>query len=338
MIPVNNKSISDVCFQDDADPYFCTRFLSISIISVFTGSLCLGKIGLYHYKKVKCLYQLTIFYCALMECVCFVIHWVFFSYDLPENLGYWFRIVQLLVCCYNYANLASRVFNREELYKKKLKWILHILTVYFASLLVWMLTVPKYRFPHRCVEFHHPVYMASDFVLTQIFMISGIYLTTKMNQVNMASDQLMEQKKQLWGVIIAFEFEGFVGIVYDTLLDTVAAGPRGCGGFLYQENAGAVILFVIIKILRLYLSIWVMLYMFNPKSTDYSEPPNYGDTIQDPEPEFFRPRIGSIATGYAPNAFLDNDYREPLINNEENYRNYFKEDTTHVFGERPDVT
>lgn len=53
--------------------------------------------------------------------------------------------------------------------------------------------------PCSIAEFHHPVYMASDFVLTQIFMVCGIYLTHKMNQVNMASDQLLDQKKQLWG-------------------------------------------------------------------------------------------------------------------------------------------
>ena len=163
-----NLSISDVCGKPESDPYFCTRYVTLSLIATFTGLLCLGKVAKYHYNKVKCFYQLSIFYCALFECLCFVLHWIFLPFDIIENMGYWFRVIQLLIVCFVYSKLASNVLNAEEQYKKRYLPVLTVFALYYAALIPWMFTIPRFKYPHKCTEFFHPCYTISDFVLAQV--------------------------------------------------------------------------------------------------------------------------------------------------------------------------
>ena len=175
-----NASISEVCGGPDAASYFCIRYVTLTLVASFTGLLCACKIGKYHYHRVKCPYQLAIFYCALLECVAYILHWTLYAYDLIENIGYWFRVLQLLIVCFNYSKLACRVLNREDLYKRRFLPVLTVFAVYYLALVPWMITIRKYKYPHKCTEFHHPCYTASDFVLSQVRKSSPFLWVFKM--------------------------------------------------------------------------------------------------------------------------------------------------------------
>jgi len=326
-----NLSISDVCGKPESDPYFCTRYVTLSLIATFTGLLCLGKVAKYHYNKVKCFYQLSIFYCALFECLCFVLHWIFLPFDIIENMGYWFRVIQLLIVCFVYSKLASNVLNAEEQYKKRYLPVLTVFALYYAALIPWMFTIPRFKYPHKCTEFFHPCYTISDFVLAQIFLICGVYLTRKMALVNMPSEQFLDQKNQLWGVIMAFETEAIISIVYDILLFAIGAEEHGCGGFLYQHNALSVVVFVIVRSVRLFAAIWLMLYLFDAQTTDYTEPPPYTYDPEDSLDEYMAARSQSIVP-YNPEGLLY-DTEEPLLQ-ENTFENYLADDGNERFGER----
>ena len=167
-------------------------------------------------------------------------------------------------------------------------------------------------------------------------MVCGIYLTRKMAMVTMPTDQFLEQKKQLWAVILAFETEAIISIVYDVLLDTVGSRYtfRGCGGILFQPNYGSVLVFVLIRSVRLFLAIWSMLYLFDSQSTDYSETTDYTYDPEDSLDEYMaglqRPSIAPYGTevGY-------DDAREPLLNIQGNtFEDYLQGDDAERFGER----
>jgi len=151
--------------------------------------------------------------------------------------------------------------------------------------------------------------------------------------VNMPSEQFLEQKKQLWGAIIAFETEAIVSIIYDILLDTVAAGPdnpRGCGGFLYQHNIASVLVFVGVRSLRLFVAIWFMLYTFDAQSTDYSETPVYVYDENDSLDAYMAERSQSIIPYTRDSTY---DVTEPLLN-DNTFENYFPNDENVPFGAR----
>lgn len=168
MVTLWNVSILDSCGKPDSDQYFCTRYVTLSLVATFTGLLCVAKVAKYHVYRVKCLYQLGIFYCALLECLCFVLHWVVWSYDILENMGYWFRVIQLLIVCFTYSKLASRVLHRTEEYRKRYLPVLAVFALYYAALVPWIFTIKKFKFPKRCTEFSHPCYTVSDFILSQV--------------------------------------------------------------------------------------------------------------------------------------------------------------------------
>lgn len=165
----------------------------------------------------------------------------------------------------------------------------------------------------------------------QVFLVCGVYLTRKMALVNMPSEQFLEQKKQLWGVILAFETEAIISIVYDILLHVIGAEEHGCGGFLYQHNAISVIAFVFIRSLRLFVAVWLMLYMFDAQSTDYSEPTPYVYDSEDSLDAYMAARSQSIVP-YNPEGLFD-DARAPLIT-ENTFENYLADDGNVRFGER----
>ena len=153
----------------------------------------------------------------------------------------------------------------------------------------------------------------------------------------MPSEQFMEQQKQLWGVILAFETEAIISIVYDVLLTTIGAEHYGCGGFLHQRSALSVIAFVLIRSLRLFAAIWLMLYVFDAQSSDYSEAPSYlydeDDDDDDPLDVFRSDRIQSIVP-YDPQLGLFNEDREQLVSGSNIFENYIEEGREERFGER----
>ena len=327
---ITNASILDVCFKDGADKYFCSRYVCLTIITCFTAILCLGKVIRYHYRNLRCWYQLSIFYCAFGECVFFALHFVVLPYDFIENVGYWLRVIQLVIVCYLYSILAIRAVYREEQYWRRFVLpFLALFSLYYAALIPWIFAAPRYRYPHKCTEFSHPVYTISDFLLSQGFLFCGTLLTRKMGQVSIPSEQLLEQKRQLWSVIIMFEVEAIISIVYDILLATVASGPRGCGGFLYQHNVASVITFVVVRSLRLFAAIWCMLYMFDAQSSDYSEPAQYYYADDDSFDEYnYGPRSNSIVP-YARDT--NYDIQQPLLS-ENVFEDYLPDDEER-FGE-----
>ena len=149
--------------------------------------------------------------------------------------------------------------------------------------------------------------------------------------VNMPSEQFLDQKNQLWGVIMAFETEAIISIVYDILLFAIGAEEHGCGGFLYQHNALSVVVFVIVRSVRLFAAIWLMLYLFDAQTTDYTEPPPYTYDPEDSLDEYMAARSQSIVP-YNPEGLLY-DTEEPLLQ-ENTFENYLADDGNERFGER----
>ena len=55
----------------------------------------------------------------------------------------------------------------------------------------------------------------ADFVGVQLFLIAGIYITRKINEISTLECVKKTQKKNLWSVIFAFEVSAIVGLAFD---------------------------------------------------------------------------------------------------------------------------
>ncbi len=59
---------------------------------------------------------------------------------------------------------------------------------------------------------------AADFFGVQLFLIAGIYITRKINDVSTLECVKKTQKRNLWAVIFAFECSAITGLVYDVTI------------------------------------------------------------------------------------------------------------------------
>ena len=56
---------------------------------------------------------------------------------------------------------------------------------------------------------------AADFFGVQVFLIAGVYITRKINEISTLECVKKSQKKNLWSAIFAFEVSAIVGLAFD---------------------------------------------------------------------------------------------------------------------------
>ena len=56
---------------------------------------------------------------------------------------------------------------------------------------------------------------AADFILVQVFLVAGVYITRKINEISTLECVKKNQKKNLWSAIVAFEISAIVGLAFD---------------------------------------------------------------------------------------------------------------------------
>lgn len=59
---------------------------------------------------------------------------------------------------------------------------------------------------------------AADFIGVQLFLIAGLYITRKINEVSTLECVKKTQKRNLWAVIFTFEISAIVGLAYDVTI------------------------------------------------------------------------------------------------------------------------
>lgn len=59
---------------------------------------------------------------------------------------------------------------------------------------------------------------AADFIGVQLFLIAGLYITRKINEVSTLECVKKTQKRNLWAVIFTFELSAIVGLAYDVTI------------------------------------------------------------------------------------------------------------------------
>ena len=61
---------------------------------------------------------------------------------------------------------------------------------------------------------------SADFIGVQLFLIAGVYITRKINEVSTLECVKKTQKRNLWSIIFAFEVSAITGLVYDVTIRT----------------------------------------------------------------------------------------------------------------------
>ncbi|XP_074649313.1 uncharacterized protein LOC141904595 [Tubulanus polymorphus] len=250
------------CFRN-FNTIACARNGVMAFFAIITGLLCFVKIIKLHLNRHPTLHQYIIFYTAVIECVICSVHWLIGGYSEFDFITQYLKLIQFLVVCHFYWNLATRVLRKEMLSRWVLLPLLVVSTLYFT--IVTVMGVMSIQ--SSWVECLQPQWLelsTAEFILVQLFMVAGFYISRRLNEISTLESVRRAQKRDLWGVIMVFELSAFAGLVYDITMKALGDEERGCSAiFLHMQEIYTPV-FGIFMVIKFLLPIWAMLCVFQP--------------------------------------------------------------------------
>ncbi|KAL5009783.1 hypothetical protein ScPMuIL_012088 [Solemya velum] len=246
-----------------ADKVACVRSGVLAFLAVLTALLCILKIVRLHTVRHPACHQYIIFYCASLECVIGGVHWLLMSFAQLDFVLQYLKLIQFLVMCHFYWTLATRALRRETLTKRLLIPFLVLACVYFTVISCFGIFTVESP-PQECLQRYWLMLSAAEFVIVQLFMVAGFYITRRLNEISTLDSVRWSQKRDLWCIIIVFEVSALVGMIYDMTLQILGHqdGTITCSAIFGDHQNIYSSVFVVFMVMKLLLPIWVMLVVF----------------------------------------------------------------------------
>uniref|UniRef100_T1IQ11 Transmembrane protein n=1 Tax=Strigamia maritima TaxID=126957 RepID=T1IQ11_STRMM len=193
-----------------------------------------------------------------------VINWMIGNH-LPEldlSASY-LKLMQFIVVCHLHWTVATRILHKEKLVIRVIVPILVLYFIYFTSMTVIGILSVKSSWV-ECLEPDWIMLSIVEFLVVQLFMLAGIYITKKINAVSTVDSFKRAQKRDLWSVIAAFEVSALVSVIYDITMLILGSEAMSCSAIFGHMQLVYSPIFALFMILKLMLPIWVMLCVFHP--------------------------------------------------------------------------
>ncbi|CAH1250180.1 Hypp8801 [Branchiostoma lanceolatum] len=271
--PIGNDSLDVACKGcfERFDTTACVRSGLMTLFVTVTGLLCAAKLCRLHQKNQRTVHQYIIFYTALVECVLCAIHWIYAKYTQIEFGLQYLKLIQFLVVCHVYCCLAARVTRKEQLSSRVVGPLFVLAFIYFTVIAVMGMLDARSSWVD-CREPEWILLSSMEFVLVQLFLISGIYITKKLNKISTQAETRREQKRDLWGLIGVFELSATITLIYDINMLIWADEDNGCSGVFLHSQWFYSLIYALLELLKFMLPIWTMMCVFHPvepASTDF---------------------------------------------------------------------
>jgi len=258
------------------DAIACVRRSILSALMGITFFLCLFKIGRLHSVHHEQPHHYVIFYMAVVECIICVVNWMlsghFPELDLTATA---LKVLQLVTLCHYHWIQAWRVLQRRPLSGHVWFPVLGLFSIYTIVVTsLGMLDVASSW--TECLKPYWLMLSTADFVGVQLFLIAGIYITRKINEISTLECVKKTQKKNLWSVIFAFEVSAIVGLAFDITVRLLGNEELGCSGIFAHTQLIYSPVFFLFMIFKFCLPIWSLLSVLEPlpSGTPYSEMAN----------------------------------------------------------------
>lgn len=241
----------------------CIRNGVLGALASITALLCLLKILRLHWVHHTTWHQYVIFYGAFAECIIGSVHWVMGRLLQLDFVLQYLQLVQFLVLCHWYWALASRALRKETLLRRCLVPLLALLGIYFTVIAILGIIhiQPSWT---ECMQPYWLELSVVTVLLVQLLVVSGIFITRRLNEISTLDSLRWSQKRDLWCLIAVFETSACVTLFYDLAVQILGDNQSGCSGvFLHTQELFSPI-FLSFMVLKLLLPIWVMLFVFHP--------------------------------------------------------------------------
>ncbi|XP_033115039.1 uncharacterized protein LOC117115371 isoform X2 [Anneissia japonica] len=254
------------CVCDYFSPLACARNGILSFICSILCLLCIVKvIRLCHSGKVFC-HQVLIFTCAALECIIITVHWVYIHYTQLEFAAQFLKLTQLVAICHFYLSRSLRLLKREDLNTRLLIPLCLAFQLYFTTVTVIGIKDAKPT-KTECNDPYWLMLSTVELVLVQVFLLSGIYITMKLNEVTTLESARRAQKRDLWCIIIVFEMSTTATVIFDSYMKAgfVNQDEGGsCSGNFNHNQVSYSIVYLFVMIFKLVIPILALLIVFHP--------------------------------------------------------------------------
>lgn len=251
------------CFSS-FDAIACARSSLLCVFMTVTALLCLARVVKLHIEKNHQLHQFLIFYIATAECILSAIYWASGT-QYPQvdfSLSY-LKLWQFVVICHFYWSLATRILHKEPLVKQVIDPILAIYILYFMVIASLGMTDPKSSWI-ECFEPQWIFLSFAELLAVQLFMVAGIYITKKLNQISSDEAFKNSQKRNLWSVITVYEVSAVICLLYDFTMKLLGDEEGGCSGIFGHDQRLYSLVIALFMIVKFILPVWVILCVFHP--------------------------------------------------------------------------
>ncbi|XP_022111225.1 uncharacterized protein LOC110990499 [Acanthaster planci] len=265
---VINSSQPDVVRQGcfcDFDVIACTRNGILSLFAGILTILCIYKIVRLHQAPQQYYHQLLVFYCATVECLIVIVHWVYIHYPQLELAAEYMKMLQLLIVCHFYLSRSVRLLRRDHL---SMKLVLPALIAFFAyfSVVAVIAIVMSKDTTMECFDPYWVMMSAVEFFLTQLFLLAGILITKKMNEVTTLESARRQQKRNLWSIIIAFELSSLTTMLFDAVMLILNPQNASCADIYNRSQIVYSITYLFLMLFKIVVPIVTLLAVFHPVS------------------------------------------------------------------------
>ncbi len=107
---------------------------------------------------------------------------------------------------------------------------------------------------------------AAECFLTQLFLLAGILITKKMNEVTTLESARRQQKRNLWSIIVAFELSSLTTMLFDSIMLGLNAVNDSCEDIYNRNQVVYSIIYLLLMIFKIVVPIVTLLAVFDPVS------------------------------------------------------------------------
>ncbi|XP_065909197.1 uncharacterized protein [Dysidea avara] len=241
----------------------CTRISVMFSIAVITMIACILRAIQSHCYRSANYHHYMVYYSTCVLACLLAINWIVVDTVIIDIIATFLLAIELLIVCNFYGFLAARILSQERLFKFVVIPSVTLIFLYFVGLLLWACIKQKNEF-NECTAPHWIQFSSSQLVLTQLFLLSSCYITRKLNTVLTTATNRLIKKLQLWGLVMVFEISSITSFVYDLVLELTHGSHSNCDKPFTSDEVAAIFVYVIHRVVKYFLPLWVMLIVFSP--------------------------------------------------------------------------
>lgn len=249
-----------LCFNDH-ETTSCVRIGIAVTLSFLTGIASLIRAIHLHICKHKIYHHYFVLYSICVQAVMLGIHWMVYMEKsaVIDFIVTYILACQILVLCHHYCGWAAASLHHDKCFKFITIPFLVIVGLYFTGVLIWA-GIAEEKNRVECHGHQWIMFSVSNFLLAQLFLIAGIYITRFL--VTVRNKKKCFVILQVWGIIAGYEVSTLVAFAYDLYLKISA--PQNCSQIFSVDQGVYVAVFLLHRTLKYFIPAWSAVGWINP--------------------------------------------------------------------------